>query len=113
MLLGWVDGDGLPRIVSVRVSGAAPEGLLLEAAAGLLPTGGRRAGLTAHAFTRQVLGQHQHVFTGWLQVHPSGAAVYAPHTRTGHHLPPSPTVYRLAVGLATRRGLRRGALARL
>jgi hypothetical protein len=113
VLLGWVDGDGLPRVAPVHMSGATSDGLLLDAPAGLLPAGGRRAGLTAHAFTRNVLGQHQHVFTGWLDVRPSGDAVYAPHTRTGHRLPPSPTLYRLAVGFATRRGKRREALARL
>jgi hypothetical protein len=102
-----VDGDGLPRVVAVRLAGVTRRGLLLDAPTGLLPAGGRRAGLTAHAFTRHVTGQHQHVFTGWLDVDPGGVAVYAPHTRTGHHLPPSATVYRLAVGFATRRGVRR------
>lgn len=106
-VLGWVDGDGLPRVVMVSPAGVTSGGLLLDAPAGLLPTGGRRAGLTAHAFTRHVIGQHQHVFTGWLDVRPDGEAVYAPHTRTGHRLPPSTTAYRLAVGLATRRGVRR------
>jgi hypothetical protein len=106
-VLGWVDGDGLPRVVTVSPAGVTSGGLLLDAPAGLLPAGGRRAGLTAHTFTRHVIGQHQHVFTGWLDVRPDGEAVYAPHTRTGHRLPPSTTAYRLAVGLATRRGVRR------
>ncbi|WP_232667067.1 hypothetical protein [Pseudonocardia sp. TRM90224] len=107
-LLGWVGGDGLPCVVTARLSGVTPHGFRLDAPAGLLPVGGRRAGLTANAFTRHVLGQHQHVLTGWLDVSPDGVATYAPHTRSGHHLPPSTAVYRLAAGYATRRGLRTG-----
>jgi hypothetical protein len=103
-LLGWVGADGLPVVVPVAVRGVAPEGLLLDAPDGLVPAGGRRAGLTAHAFTRHVLGQQQRIYTGWMEADPArGTVVYAPHTETGHRLPPSRLVYNLAVGYATRR----------
>jgi hypothetical protein len=52
LLLGWVGGDGLPVVVPVEVAGTNAEGLLLNVPEGLVPPGGRRAGLTAHWFAR-------------------------------------------------------------
>jgi len=43
-------------------------GLRLVAADGLLPPGGRRAGLPAHAYHPQLVGLATRTFTGWLQV---------------------------------------------
>lgn len=107
VLLGWVGADGFPVVVPVEVAGAQEHGIILEPAAGLVPPGGRRAGLTAHAFTRHVLGQDQRVHTGWLEAEPGRRrVVYAPHTKAGHRLPPSKMVYRLAVGFATRQRYR-------
>lgn len=107
VLLGWVDAGGFPLVVPVDVDGDDDSGVLLRTPQPLLPPGGRRAGLTAHAFTRHVLGQHQSVHTGWLETDTTGSqAVYAPHTTFGYRMPPSTLLYRLTVGLATRRGLR-------
>lgn len=107
VLLGWVDADGLPLVVPVEVAGNGGNGILLRTGRPLLPSGGRRAGLTAHAFTRHVLGQHQRVHTGWLETGGAGCeATYAPHTSFGYRMPPWTFLYRLAVGMATRRGLR-------
>ena len=105
VLLGWAGADGLPVVVPVRPGEAGERGIELRAP-GLLPPGGRRAGLTAHSFARHTFGQVQRKHTGWLEVDPSGTAIYAPHTEAGHHLPESRTLYRMASGLVTRRGLR-------
>lgn len=103
VLLGWVDADDLPFVVPVEVDGRRDDGIALRTAAPLLPAGERRAGLTAHAFTRHVVGQRQRVHTGWLRTAPNRReAVYAPHTTFGYHMPPSKVAYRLAVGAATR-----------
>lgn len=105
VLLGWMDSDHRPVVVPVGITGTTPAGISLHVPSGL-PEGNRRAGLLAHSFTRHVTGQTQRVHTGWLRV-ASGEAHYSPHTRTGHHLPNSRTLHRLAVGWATRRGLGR------
>lgn len=105
VLLGWVDADEHPFVVPAGIIGTDPEGILLTTTEGTVPPGGRRAGLTAHSFTRHVLGQHQQINTGWLQTE-HGTVRYAPHTRSRHRIPPSPLLYRLAVGYGTRRGLR-------
>lgn len=107
VLLGWVDTDGFPLAVPVELDGKGGNGIVLRTTRPLLPPGGRRAGLTAHAFTRYVTGQHQRVHTGWLEAEDAVRhATYAPHTRFGYRLPPSTLLYRLVVGLAARRGLR-------
>jgi hypothetical protein len=103
VLLGWVDADEFPFVARVEIDGTQEDGISLRASAPLLPEGERRAGLTAHAFTRHVVGQHQRVHTGWLRTTPNQSeAVYAPHTTFGYHMPPSKLVYRLAIGVATR-----------
>ena len=106
MLLGWVGADELPVVVPVDVAGAEERGIVLEAAAGLLPAGGRRAGLLAHWFSRHVVGQRQRKHTGWLEANGDGRAVYAPHTETGYRLPPWRFAYNAGAGFVTRRGLR-------
>jgi hypothetical protein len=114
VLLGWVGADGFPVVVPVAVLGTEPAGILLDAPRGWVPPGGRRAGLTAHTFTRFAYGQHQRKHTGWLEADSDQAHVlYAPHTRHGHYLPPSQAFYRLTAGLVTRRGHREGVRAGL
>jgi pyridoxamine 5'-phosphate oxidase-like protein len=111
-LLGWVGADGLPVVVPVEVGPAEENGVVLGAQEGLVPPGGRRAGLTAHWFSRHVLGQKQSIHTGWLEADEHGI-VYAPHTLAAYFLPPSKLLYKLAVGLFTRlrlRGARRAGL---
>lgn len=106
VLLGWAGADGFPLVVPVRVDGTVDDGIALTAAPGTVPPGGRRAGLLAHSFARYTRGQHKHQHTGWLESREDGRLVYAPHTASGYWLPPSWTLYRLAAGLVTRRGLR-------
>jgi hypothetical protein len=105
VLLGWVGADGFPFVVPAEAGRAEPRGIVVSPPPGLLPPGGRRAGLTAHAFSRGVTGQNQRKHTGWLEATPPGA-LYAPHTESNYRLPGSRTVYRLAVGAATRWGVR-------
>jgi hypothetical protein len=103
VLLGWRGADGFPIAIPVRVGAVDEDGIELEAPADTLPTGGRRAGLTAHWFSRGVVGQRQVIHTGWMKVPAQdGRAIYAPHTRAAYRMPSSRLVYRLAVGLATR-----------
>jgi hypothetical protein len=112
VLLGWVGADQFPVVTPVVIAGAGDDGIRLRDDHQLLPAGRRRAGLTAHAFTPHVLGQHQRLATGWLEVEPAqGLACYAPHTAFGYRMPPSKVLYRSAVGLATRVGLRRARRA--
>jgi hypothetical protein len=112
LLLGWVGADGFPEVVPVGVDAVDDRGIILRAAARTVPPGGRRAGLTGHAFTPFVLGQDQRVHTGWMEAAYHGARIlYAPHTQAAYRLPPSKTLYRLAAGFVTRRGLRRGVRA--
>jgi hypothetical protein len=73
----------------------------------IVPAGGRRAGLLAHEFARYTAGQNQRKHTGWLTAEPNQTRVtYSPHTEAGYHMPSSMTVYRLAAGAGTRRGLK-------
>jgi hypothetical protein len=105
-LLGWVGADERPMIVPVGIGRSARDGIELLAPPGLLPAGARRAGLTAHWFSRGVTGQRQIVHTGWLD-----GSVYAPHTRASYFMPPLRPVYRLVVGGVTRRRYRRAVSA--
>ena len=107
VLLGWVGADGFPVMVPVRIAGTEERGIVLDVAEGLVPPGGRRAGLTAHWFSRGVVGQDQRKYTGWHEAESGGRrVVYAPHTKAGYRFPASTLLYRLMAGLATRWGLR-------
>jgi hypothetical protein len=101
VLLGWVGADERPTIVPVGIGSTARGGIELLASPSLLPPGARRAGLTAHWFSRGVTGQRQIVHTGWLD-----EGTYAPHTRVSYFMPPLRSVYRLVVGGVTRRRYR-------
>ena len=105
VLLGWMDADRRPMVVPVEVLPGRGDSLELSAAEGLVPPGCRRAGLTAHRFDRQVIGQHQRKHTGWLEADAGGSIRYAPHTLSAYRFPASRTVYRLVSGYGTRRGL--------
>jgi hypothetical protein len=114
VLLGWVGSDGFPVVVPVGVEGSDRRGIALEIPHGIVPAGGRRAGLTAHwfdrAFTRGVptgWGMSVRVHTGWLDAG-SGEphAMYSPHTSAGYSYPTSTVLYRLLAGFSTRWGLR-------
>jgi hypothetical protein len=106
-LLGWVGGDGLPLVVPVEVAGPDERGILLDAPAGLVPPGGRRAGLTAHWFARYTFGQTLRKHTGWLETGGgTRRVVYAPHTEKGYRLPESRSLFKLVAGGATWWGLR-------
>jgi hypothetical protein len=106
ILLGWMGADARPFVVPVSLAGTEPSGILLDASTGLLPAGNRRAGLTAHSFSRDVVGQHQRKHTGWLESDPARSrTVYSPHTEANYRLPPSKLVYRLVTGAGTRLGV--------
>jgi hypothetical protein len=105
VLLGWVGGDGFPVVVPVDVRGSEAAGIRLGVRGGLTPGGGRRAGLTAHWFSRQVMGQVQRVHTGWFEAG-AGDALYAPHTQANYRIPTSRLAFNLGAGFETRRRLR-------
>jgi hypothetical protein len=111
VLLGWIGADGFPVAAPVRIEGVEDRGLRLAASPGLLPTGARRAGLTAHSFTYGVLGQNQRKHTGWLESRGGGEAIYAPHTISAYRLPPWRPLYRVVTGAGTRLGVRRARRA--
>jgi hypothetical protein len=103
VLLGWVDADGLPVAIPAEVTGADPRGILLTVAEGLVPPGGRRAGLTAHWFGRNDVGLRQRVYTGWLEEDPgAGRVVYAPHTEASFTIPRSRLAFWIGAGGGTR-----------
>jgi hypothetical protein len=105
-LVGYQGGDGRPVVVPVRVTGADRGAIRLAAADGLLPPGGRRAGVLAHEYRAKLIGLAARQHTGWLQVR-DGEALYAPHTATGFRAPPNKTLLLLGTGYLARRGLRR------
>jgi hypothetical protein len=116
-VLAYLGADGLPVVVAVAVAGHDAAGLRLVAAPGLLPEGGRRAGLLAHAYRPQLIGLSTRTFTGWLEVSGDGRAVYAPHTSKGFVAPPSKNLLLVANGLMSKWKLaqarRRGVSASL
>jgi hypothetical protein len=110
VLLGWIGADRFPTVIPVRIDGTADDGILLEAPKGLVPAGGRRAALTAHWFSRNVVGQNQRKHTGWLDTRPDGRLVYSPHTDSSYRFPPSPLLFRLVAGGGTRLWARRAGI---
>jgi hypothetical protein len=112
VLLGWVGADDLPMVIATDVRLPGERGIEIGIPRDLVPRGGRRAALTAHWFSRGVVGQRQNIYTGWLEVSPDGTvATYAPHTRAAYRLPNSRFVYRIVAGLFTRIGRRRARRA--
>jgi len=85
-------------VVPVHLAGHDQAGRRLVAPAELLPPGGRRASLLAHAYRSQLIGLSTRTFTGWLEVSPGGA-VYAPHTSRGFVAPPRKNLLLVLNGL--------------
>jgi hypothetical protein len=104
-LVAFRGGDGHPVIVPVRVAGADGGGVGLEAAPGLLPDGGRRAGLLAHSYRPKLIGLAARQHTGWLEVE-GERALYAPHTTSAFRAPANKTLLLLGNGYLARRGLK-------
>src|SRR3954469_20517205 len=105
-LVAFRGGDGHPVVVPVRVASADAGAVHLEAAAGLLPEGGRRAGFLAHDYKAKLIGLAARQHTGWLQVE-DGRAMYAPHTSSAFRAPANKTLLLLGNGYLARRGLRK------
>jgi hypothetical protein len=103
-VLAYRGADGFPVIVPVQIAGHDRAGLRLVVAAGLLPPGGRRAGLLTHAYRPQLVGLRTRIFTGWLQVS-ADSVVYAPHTSKGFVAPASKNTLLVLNGLLAKFGL--------
>jgi pyridoxamine 5'-phosphate oxidase-like protein len=111
-LVAFRGADGHPVIVPVRVRGADTGAVLLSAAEGLLPPGGRRAGLLAHEYRPKLIGLAARQHTGWLEVGGDGTqALYAPHTASAFRAPANKTLLLLGNGYLARRGLKRARQA--
>lgn len=115
-VLAYRGADGFPVIVPVQFAGHDQAGLRLVVPGGLLPPGGRRAGLLAHSYRPQLIGLSTRTFTGWLEV--SGdRVVYAPHTSKGFVAPPAKTALLVSNGLLAKFGIwqarRQGTAGRL
>ena len=105
-LLAYRGADGLPVVVPVAVAGHDAWGLRLSCSPGLLPPGGRRAGLLTHRYRPHLVGLSTRVFTGWLDdVAVDGAATYAPHTTKGFRAPPLKTLLLVSNGLFAKYGV--------
>jgi hypothetical protein len=111
-LLGWCGSDALPDVVPVSAAQADADGLRLDVPSVSLPRGGRRAGLTSHEFSPQMVGQEQRIHTGWLSADEQGAVRYSPHTKSGYRLPRSKLLYNVGCASIARgmRGARRAGL---
>jgi hypothetical protein len=105
-LLAYRGADGYPMAVPVQVQEGGPGGIRLTAVSGLLPPGGRRAGLLVHSYRPQLIGLATRYHTGWLEVAPEGTATYAPHTAAGFLAPPNKTLLLLSNGLLAKLGVR-------
>jgi hypothetical protein len=104
-LLGYRGAEGYPVVVPVSMAGQDESGLRLVASPGLLPSGGRRAGIMAHAFRPELVGLRTRTLTGWLEVDDDGRATYAPHTTKGFAAPPQKTMLLVSNGLIAKLGL--------
>jgi len=112
-LLGWCAADDLPEVVPVSSARPTAGSLGLDVPPGSVPLGGRRAGLTSHAFWPRMVGQEQRIYTGWLSADEDGSVRYAPHTKSGYRLPRSKLLYNVGCASIARgmRGARRAGLA--
>ena len=109
-LIGYRGADGHPVTVPVRVRSADRGAVHLSAAPGLLPKGGRRAGMLSHRYEAKLIGLAARQHTGWLEV--TGAeAMYAPHTASAFRAPANKTVLLLGNGYLARRGLKKARTA--
>ena len=101
----------------MELAGHDAAGLRLVTPDGMLPPGGRRAGLLAHAYRPQLIGLATRTFTGWLDVAGDGTAIYSPHTSKGFVAPPRKKLLLVSNGLFAKYGLwqarRQGTAGRL
>lgn len=104
-MLTWRGADGYPVVVPVDVGEHAPGGIVLRASDGLVPPGGRRAGLMAHRYNAQLIGLATRQHTGWLEA--GEQLVYAPHTAGGFAAPAQKTLLLLANGGLAKVGMRK------
>src|SRR2546423_1758797 len=104
-LVAFRGGDGHPVVVPVRVDYADAGAVHLDAASGLLPEGGRRAGMLAHDYRAKLIGLAARQHTGWMEVD-GDRALYAPHTASAFRAPANKTLLLLANGFLARRGLK-------
>jgi hypothetical protein len=107
-LLAFRGGGGHPVAVPVELGEPSADGLRIRTGSGLLPPGGRRAGLLAHDYRPQLVGLSTRQHTGWLEAGADGEAIYAPHTDTGFRAPANKTLLLLANGFLAKRNVRRG-----
>jgi hypothetical protein len=107
-LVAFRGGDGHPVAVPFELGAPEADGLRIRAGGGLLPPGGRRAGLLAHDYRPQLVGLSTRQHTGWLEAGADGEALYAPHTDAGFRAPANKTLLLLANGFLAKRNLRRG-----
>ena len=108
-VLAYRGADGFPVVVPVALAGHDQAGLRLVAADGLLPPGGRRAGLLAHAYRPHLVGLSTRTFTGWLEVAGDGTALYAPQTSKGFVAPPRKKLLLYPTGCSPNTGCGRPA----
>jgi pyridoxamine 5'-phosphate oxidase-like protein len=104
-LVAFRGGDGYPVVVPVDVGASDGGGVELRASAGLLPEGGRRAGMLAHEYQSKLIGLAARQHTGWMEVD-GGRALYAPHTSSAFRAPANKTLLLLGNGYLARRGLK-------
>src|SRR4051812_31305300 len=109
-LVAFRGGDGHPVVMPVRVGAVDAGAVQLDCAAGLLPEGGRRAGLLAHDYKAKLIGLAARQHTGWLQVE-DGRVLYAPHTSSAFRAPANKTLLLLGNGFLARRGLNKARQA--
>jgi hypothetical protein len=108
-LLSYRGGDGYPVTIPVSVLETGPAGIVLTAADGLLPEGGRRAGLMTHAYGPRIAGPSTRCHTGWLRKTDAGTATYFPHTAGGFSAPRQKALQMFVTGLIAKQGVRRSA----
>jgi hypothetical protein len=109
-LVAFRGGDGHPVVVPVHVDGADAGAVTLEAAPGLLPAGGRRAGMLAHEYQEKLIGLAARQHTGWIEADGT-RALYAPHTGSAFRAPANKTLLLLGNGYLARRGLKQARRA--
>ncbi|MEA2438976.1 MAG: hypothetical protein QOH76_400 [Thermoleophilaceae bacterium] len=109
-LLAFRGGDGHPVVLPVRVRDADAGAIRLDASPGLLPAGGRRAGMLAHDYRAKLIGLAARQHTGWMEA--DGArTLYAPHTGSSFRAPANKTLLLLGKGFLARRGLKQAQRA--
>jgi hypothetical protein len=105
-LLAFTEADGFPTAVPVDVGEGASDGIRMTSAPGLIPAGGRRAGILSHSYHPKLIGLEARQHTGWVEADSDGA-IYSPHTEQGFKAPANKTVLLFFNGLLAKRGLKK------